>query len=259
MERNSAKQTVPQPSASRKKQQKKTNVTAGKETGRPGIKPKDANEARKRARVLRGGKLRRSGITVPIDESHTDEDPTEEEYNSQTECTTSDDESDESTELPTNIVEASLPVHNKRHETIVLFDIKDVPVPLEDDPLPLCSNENYPDFAFQHNGAVIKVRDETRPPELKRPGRQGRVTFAIGGKHLLYPACGIRNAVNCKVNVSAIQVRTPESGVGGGVTVSPGMLTRVEPDSRWLLIQAITAHSSGDSRYRQSYLITILM
>ena len=178
MEGNGAKQTVPQPSASRKKQQKKTNVTAGKETGRPGIKPKDANEARKKARVLPQGKRRRSGITVPMDESHDDEDPTEEEYNSQ-EYTTSDDESDESTELPTNIVEASLPVHNKRHETIVLFDIKDVPVPLEDDPLPLCSNENYPDFAFQHNGAVIKVRDETRPPERKRPGRQGRVTFAI--------------------------------------------------------------------------------
>ena len=258
MLRNGANQTVLQPSASGKKQQKKTNVTAGKETGRPGIKPKDANEARKRNRVLKGGKLRRSGISVPIDESHTDEDPTEEEYNSQ-ECTTSDDESDESTELPTNIVEPSLPVHNKRHETLVFFDIKDVPVPQEDDPLPLCSNENYSDFAFQHNGAVIKVRDDTRPPELRRPGRQGRVTFAIGGKHLLYPACGIRNAVNCKVNVSAIQVRTPESGVGGGVTVSPGMLTRVEPDSRWLLIQAITAHSSGDSRYRQSYLITILM
>ena len=258
MERNASKVTVPQPSASRKKQQKKTNVTAGKETGRPGIKPKDANEARKRNRVLKGGKRRRSGITVPIDKSHSDEDPTEEEYNSQ-ECTTSDDESDESTELPTNIVEPSLPVHNKRHETLVFFDIKDVPVTLEDDPLPLGPNENYSDFAFQHNGAVIKVRDETRPPELKRAGRQGRVTFAIGGKHLLYPACGIRNAVNCKVNVSAIQVRTPESGVGGGVTVSPGMLTRVEPDSRWLLIQAITAHSSGDSRYRQSYLITILM
>ena len=258
MERNASKVTVPQPSASRKKQQKKTNVTAGKETGRPGIKPKDAYEAWKKSRVLKGGKVRRSGISVPIDESHTDEDPTEEEYNSQ-ECTTSDDESDESTELPTNIVEPSLPVHNKRHETIVFFDIKDVPVPEEDDPLPLCSNENYEDFSFQHNGAVIKVRDETRPPELKRPGRQGRVTFAIGGKHLLYPACGIRNAANCKVNVSAIQVRTPESGVGGGVTVSPGMLTRVEPDSRWLLIQAITAHSSGDSRYRQSYLITILM
>ena len=258
MLRKGANQTVLQPSASRKKQQKKTNVTAGKETGRPGIKPKDANEARKRNRVLKGGKRRRSGITVPIDATHSDGDSTDEVYNSQ-EYTTSDDESDESTELPTNIVEASLPVHNKRHETIVLFDIKDVPVPLEDDPLPLCSNENYPDFSFQHNGDVIKVRDETRPPELKRPGRQGRVTFAIGGKHLLYPACGIRNAVNCKVNVSAIQVRTPESGVGGGVTVSPGMLTRVEPDSRWLLIQAITAHSSGDSRYRQSYLITILM
>ena len=258
MLRNGANQTVLQPSASGKKQQKKTNVTAGKETGRPGIKPKDANEARKKAYVLKGGKRRQSGITVPIDKSHSDEDPTEEEYNSQ-ECTTSDDESDESTELPTNIVEPSLPVHNKRHETIVLFDIKDVPVTLEDDPLPLGPNENYSDFAFQHNGAVIKVRDETRPPELKRAGRQGRVTFAIGGKHLLYPACGIRNAVNCKVNVSAIQVRTPESGVGGGVTVSPGMLTRVEPDSRWLLIQAITAHSSGDSRYRQSYLITILM
>ena len=259
MERNSAKQTVPQPSASRKKQQKKTNVTAGKETGRPGIKPKDANEVRKRARVLRGGKLRRSGISVPIDESHDDEDPTEEEYNSQTECTTSDDESDESTELPTNIVEASLTVHNKRHETIVLFDIKDVPVTLEDDPLPLCSNENYDDFYNFYNGDVIKVRDETRPPELKRAGRQGRVTFAIGGKHLLYPACGIRNASNCKVNVSVIQVRTPESVVGGGVLVSPGMLVRVVPESRWFLIQAITAHPSGDSRYLESYLITILM
>ena len=59
MERNASKVTVLQPSASGKKQQKKTNVTAGKETGRPGIKPKDANEARKRARVLKGGKLRR--------------------------------------------------------------------------------------------------------------------------------------------------------------------------------------------------------
>lgn len=258
MEGNGAKQTVPQPSASRKKQQKKTNVTAGKETGRPGIKPKDANEARKKARVLKGGKRRQSGITVPIDEDHTDEDPTEEEYNSQ-EYTTSDDESDESTELTTNIIEPSLPVHNKRHETIVFFDIKDVPVTLEDESLALGPNENYSDFSFQHNGAVIKVRDVARPPELKRPGRQGKVTFAIGGKHLLYPACGIRNATNCKVNVSAIQVRTPESVVGGGVLVSPGMLVRVEPDSRWLLIQAITAHSSGDSRYRQSYLITILM
>jgi len=258
MEGNGAKQTVPQPSASRKKQQKKTNVTAGKETGRPGIKPKDANEARKKARVLKGGKRRQSGITVPIDEDHTDEDPTEEEYNSQ-EYTTSDDESDESTELTTNIIEPSLPVHNKRHETIVFFDIKDVPVTLEDESLPLGPNENYSDFAFQHNGDVIKVRDETRPPELRRPGRQGRVTFAIGGKHLLYPACGIRNASNCKVNVSVIQVRTPESVVGGGVLVSPGMLVRVVPDSRWFLIQAITAHPSGDSRYRQSYLITILM
>ena len=75
MLRNGANQTVLQPSASGKKQQKKTNVTAGKETGRPGIKPKDANEARKKSRVLPQGKLRRSGITVPIDESHTDEDP----------------------------------------------------------------------------------------------------------------------------------------------------------------------------------------
>ena len=177
MLRNGANQTVLQPSASGKKQQKKTNVTAGKETGRPGIKPKDAYEAWRKSRVLKGGKVRRSGISVPIDESHTDEDPTEEEYNSQ-ECTTSDDESDdESTELTTNIVEPSLPVHNKRHETIVFFDIKDVPVPQEDDPLPLGLNENYSDFSFQHNGAVIKVRDETRPPERKRPGRQGRVTL----------------------------------------------------------------------------------
>ena len=258
MERNSAKQTVPQPSASRKKQQKKTNA-AGKHTGRPSHMPIDAAEAQKRKRVLYGGKRLKSGITIPIDESCPSGDETDVVYNSE-EWTplNSGDETDESTE-PTNIVEPSLPVHNTRHETLVFFDIKDVPVTLEDDPLPLCSNENYPDFSFQHNGDGIKVRDETRPPELKRPGRQGRVTFAIGGKHLLYPACGIRNAVNCKVNVSAIQVRTPESGVGGGVTVSPGMLTRVEPDSRWLLIQAITAHSSGDSRYRQSYLITILM
>ena len=258
MLRNGANQTVRQPSASRKQQQKKTNA-AGKHTGRPSRLPMDAYEAWRKSRVLKGGKRLKSGITIPIDEPSPEGDPTDEEYDSD-EWTTSDDESDdESTELTTNIVEPSLPVHNKRHETIVFFDIKDVPVPQEDDPLPLCSNENYSDFAFQHNGAVIKVRDDTRPPELRRPGRQGRVTFAIGGKHLLYPACGIRNAVNCKVNVSAIQVRTPESGVGGGVTVSPGMLTRVEPDSRWLLIQAITAHSSGDSRYRQSYLITILM
>lgn len=258
MLRNSAKQTVPQPSASRKKQQKKTNVT-GKHTGRPGIKPIDADEARKRSRVLYRGKRLKSGITIPIDEPSPEGDATDQEYDTD-EWTKSELESDdESTELSTNSVEPSLPVHNKRHETIVLFDIKDVPVPEEDDLLPLCSNENYEDFSFQHNGAVIKVRDETRPPELRRPGRQGRVTFAIGGKHLLYPACGIRNATNCKVNVSAIQVRTPESVVGGGVLVSPGMLVRVEPESRWLLIQAITAHSSGDSRYRQSYLITILM
>ena len=251
-------QYVPQPSASRKQQQKKTNA-AGKHTGRPGIKPKDANEARKRSRVLYGGKRLQEGITVPIDEDPVEGDPTDEEYNSEEWTTTSDDDSDESTELPTNIVEQSLPVHNRSHETIVLFDIKDVPVLPEDDPLPLCSNENYVDFSFQHNGPCIKVRDERRPPELKRQGRQGKVTFAIGGKHLLYPACGIRNAVNCKVNVSAIQVRTPESVVGGGVLVSPGMLVRVEPNGRWLLIQAITAHSSGDSRYFQSYLITILM
>ena len=258
MKRNGAKQTVPQPSASRKQQQKITNA-AGKQTGRPGIMPIDANEARKRNRVLRGGKRLRSGITVPIDEDPVEDDPTDQEYDTD-EWTKSEDESDdESTELSTNIVEPSLPVHNKRHETIVFFDIKDVPVPEEDDLLPLCSNENYEDFSFQHNGAVIKVRDETRPPELKRPGRLPRVTFAIGGKHLLYPACGIRNASNCKVNVSVIQVRTPESVVGGGVLVSPGMLVRVVPESRWFLIQAITAHPSGDSRYLESYLITILM
>ena len=219
----------------------------------------DAYEAWGKSRVLYGGKRLKSGITIPIDATASDGDSTDEVYKSD-EWTprNSGDDSDESTE-PTNIVEPSLPVHNTRHETLVFFDIKNVPVPQEDDPLPLCSNENYPDFSFQHNGAVIKVRDVARPPELKRPGRQGKVTFAIGGRHLLYPACGIRNATNCKVNVSAIQVRTPESVVGGGVLVSPGMLVRVEPDSRWLLIQAITAHSSGDSRYRQSYLITILM
>lgn len=258
MKRNSAKVTVPQPSASRKQQQKKTNA-AGKQTGRPSRMPLDATEVWKRSRVLKGGKRLKSGITIPIDAPTPDGESTDKVYDSDEWSASEDDDSDGSTELTTNIFEPSLPVHNKRHETLVFFDIKDVPVPQEDDPLPLCSNENYSDFAFQHNGDVIKVRDETRPPELKRPGRQGRVTFAIGGKHLLYPACGIRNAVNCKVNVSAIQVRTPESGVGGGVTVSPGMLTRVEPDSRWLLIQAITAHSSGDSRYFQSYLITILM
>ena len=85
----------------------------------------DAYEAWRKSRVLKGGKRRRSGITVPIDTTHSDGDSTDEVYNSQ-EYTTSDDESDdESTELTTNIVEPSLPVHNKRHETLVFFDIKE--------------------------------------------------------------------------------------------------------------------------------------
>ena len=62
MERNSAKQTVPQPSASRKKQQKKTNA-AGKHTGRPSRLPMDAYEAWRKSRVLYGGKRLKSGIT----------------------------------------------------------------------------------------------------------------------------------------------------------------------------------------------------
>ena len=103
MLRNGANQTVLQPSASGKKQQKKTNVTAGKETGRPGIKPKDANEARKRARVLKGGKRLQGGLTIPIDAISPEGDPTDQEYDTD-EWTTSEDESDdESTELTTNI------------------------------------------------------------------------------------------------------------------------------------------------------------
>ena len=129
MKRNGAKQTVPQPSASRKQQQKKTNA-AGKHTGRPSGMPIDATEARKRSRVLRGGKRLQSGITIPIDEPSPDGDPTDEEYNSEEWTDTSDDDSDGTTELTTNIVEPSLPVHNKRHETLVFFDIKDVPVTL---------------------------------------------------------------------------------------------------------------------------------
>ena len=135
MLRNGANQTVRQPSASRKQQQKKTNA-AGKHTGRPSRLPMDAYEAWRKSRVLKGGKRLKSGITIPIDEPSPEGDPTDQEYDSD-EWTTSDSSSDdESTELSTNIVEPSLPVHNKRHETLVFFDIKDVPVPQEDDPLP---------------------------------------------------------------------------------------------------------------------------
>jgi hypothetical protein len=166
-----------------------------------------------------------------------------------------DVDSDENRET-NDVVEERPLVRNQRHETIVLLDIKDVSFTTEDEALPLCSNENSEDFSSDHNGAIIKVRDATRPPEQTRKGRQGKVTYAVSGKHFLHPACGIRNAVNCKVNVSAIQVRTPESAQCGGVTISPGMLARTETSSRWLIIQAITARPSGDARCFHYDLIT---
>jgi len=256
MKRYAAKQTVSKPSTSCKPQQKKTNAT-NTHTGRPSEKGDAVATVHKTRTPLPGGwKQMKSGIRMPRRDNppHLSDCTTDETDSDWTICSTASD-SDETTES-TDVVEANLPVRNQRHETIVLLDIKDVPLTTEDEALPLCSNENSEDFSAEHNGQIIKVRDATRAPEWTRKGRQGKVTYAISAKHFLHPTCGIRNAFNSNVNVSAIQVRTPESAQCGGVTISPGMLARIETSHRWLLIQAIAARPSGDARYFHYDLIT---
>ena len=259
MLRFAGKQRVSVTSASRKPQQKKANAV-GTHTGRPSYRQDaDATNVPKRSEIPYGYKRLKSGLAcIPIGDKSPPGDSTDDESSGEDTLSTNDD-SDANIEMTTNILEPSLAVRNQRHETNVLLDIKDVPSRTEDEAFPLGSNQNSPDFLLEHNGEIIKVRDATRLPEQTRKGRQGKVTYAIGGKHLLHPTCGIRNAVNCKVNVCAIHVRTRESAQCGGVTISPGMLARVETSSRWLLIQAITAYAYGDSRYFHYHQITILM
>jgi hypothetical protein len=255
MKRTAAKQTVSKPSASYKRRQKNTNAVGTHTDRTSGMREAHATNV---PRGPEGHKRLKSGIWLPIDEETPEDDAIvsagadsgDGSYED-----SGDDDSDEITET-TDVVEERPLVRNQRHETIVLLDIKDVSFTTEDEALPLCSNENSEDFSSDHNGAIIKVRDATRPPEQTRKGRQGKVTYAVSGKHFLHPTCGIRNAVSCKVNVSAIQVRTPESAQCGGVTISPGMLARIETSHRWLLIQAITARPSGDARCFHYDLIT---
>ena len=250
--RYAATTTASAPNKSRKSVQNKTNAD-GTHTGGPSaMRHAGASYVPRRRECPRGCKLLKiSGVIMPIDEPTPTGDETDVECPDDS-TESSDDDSVENTEG----LEPCPPVNKIRYETSVFLDIKDVPPTTEDEALPLCSNENSEEI---FNGEIIKVRDATRPPEQTRRGRQGRVTYAIGGKHLLHPTCGMRNDVNCKVNVSAIQARTAESAQSGGVTISPGMLARVEWSSRWFLIQSITAHPSGDSRYFHSHLITILM
>jgi hypothetical protein len=255
MKRNAPKQTVSKPSASYKRRQKNTNGVGTHTDRTSGMREARATNVPTRLIVPEGFKRLKCGITMPIDEDTPEGGSVMSNSGDESYSDSGDVDSDETTET-TNVVEERPLVCNQRHETNVLLDIKDVPSTTEDEALPLCSNENSEDFSSDHNGAIIKVRDATRPPEQTRKGRQDKVTYAISGKHFLHPTCGIRNAVNCKVNVSAIQVRTPESAQCGGVTISLGMLARIETSSRWLIIQAITARPSGDARCFHYDLIT---
>ena len=245
-------------SASRKPQQKKANAV-GTHTGRQDADATNDTIRFRKMHIPEGYKRLKSGLVcIPIGDKSPPGDSTDDDADdSETSSTT--DEFDANAEMTTTYTNNGLAVRNQRHETIFMLDIKDVPFRTEDEAFPLGSNQNSPDFLLEHNGEIIKVRDATRLPEQTRKGRQGKVTYAIGGKHLLHPTCGIRNAFNCKVYVCAIHVRTPESTQCGGVTISPGMLARVETSSRWFLIQAITAYASGDSRYFHYHPITILM
>ena len=243
--------TASAPNKNRKSVQNKTNAD-GTHTGGPSaIRHADAWNVPRRRECPRGYKLLISGVIMRIDEPTPTGDETDVECPDDS-TESSDDDSDENTE---SLYQEPM-VHKLRYQTEVFFDIKDGLPTTAVEALPLCPNKNSQEI---FNGDIIKVRDLNRPPEQRRQGRPGRVTYAISGKHLLQPSLGLRNAVNCKVNVSAIQARTADSHQSGGVTISPGMLVRVEGSRRWFLIQSIVAHPTGDSRYVDSDLIIILM